>query len=177
MNQEWPGRSEHSIGDVSAPVELLEYGDYECRLCARAHFEVVEVLRQMGDLVRFTFRHFPVIGVHPHALLAAQAAEAAGAQGRFWAMHSMLLLNHHELTPATFATYATTLGLDTRRFSRELTAGVHVPRVTSDLWCGARAGVATAPSFFINGVRLEGACTADRIGAIVRTRAAETGPA
>jgi protein-disulfide isomerase len=146
---------DHVIGSEGAPVQLVEYGDYECSVSAQAHFEVTEVLRHFGQTVRYTYRHFPRTTVHPGALLAAQAAEAAGAQGRFWQMHSMLFLNQRTLTPPLFTTYAGALGLDTQRFMRDLRSGTHLWKVEVDLRRGARSGVDHAPTFFLDGIRVE----------------------
>jgi protein-disulfide isomerase len=147
---------DHSLGPVGAPVTLVEYGDYECPYCAMAHPTVVEILRQLGDDLRFAFRHFPLTRVHPHAERAAEAAEAAGAQGRFWQMHDTLFTNQHALEDEDLVMYADALQLDVPRFVRELQMGVHVPRVREDFLSGVRSGVNGTPTFFINGRRHDG---------------------
>lgn len=158
---------EHAVGSPDAPAQLILYGDYECQESARAHFEIAIIARGFPEHLRYAFRHFPNAKLHPHALLAAQAAEAAGAQGRFWPMHAMLLANHHALSDDTVSLYATTLGLDHHRFARELACGKHVPKVTGDLWSGARFGVTSTPTVLLNERKL-GVGSADRIVATLR---------
>jgi protein-disulfide isomerase len=158
------GSKDHLIGRLDAPAVLVEYGDYECPFCARAHFEMAEVLRRVGADTCYVFRHFPLTSVHPHALLAAQAAEAAGAQGprigrgpagRFWPMHSMLFENQDALEPGDLRSYAETLGLDVALFTEDLERGVHLPRVQHDFRSGVRSGVHGTPGFFLNGLRVD----------------------
>jgi protein-disulfide isomerase len=143
----------HIRGPVNAPVTLVEYGDYECPFCAAAHGVVQAVQQSMGPLVRFVFRHFPLSTVHPHA---EQAAEAAGAQGKFWPMHAVLYANQQRLERPDLLTYAEALGLDVRLFSIDLAEHVHAPRVREDFMSGVRSGVNGTPSFFINGLRHDG---------------------
>jgi protein-disulfide isomerase len=162
------GPHDHVLGRPAAPAQIVEYGDYECPFCARAHHEMATVLRSAGNVVRYAFRHFPLAQIHPHALLAAQAAEAAGAQGRFWMMHSMLFENPDSLAPSDLMVYAETLGLDVRRFARELRNGAHLPKVESDFRTGVRSGVNGTPTFFIDGVRHDRGWHADSITAAVR---------
>lgn len=162
------GPTDHALGRPNAPAALVEYGDYECPHCARAHYEVAEVLRRVGNDVRYAYRHFPLIRLHRHALLAAQAAEAAGAEGRFWPMHSMLFENHRALELAELMGYAETLGVDVFRFARDLRAGMYVPTIESDFRSGVRSGVDETPTFFLNGVRLDGRWDADALTAAIR---------
>lgn len=148
-------RSDHVIGRVGSPVELIEYGDYECPFCARAHHELTEVLRIHGNVVRYAYRHFPLVQLHRHAVLAAQAAEAAGAQGRFWPMHSVLFQNREALELDDLVTYAVTIGLDERRFLRELRAQTYLTLIQRHCLAGARSGVKATPTFFVNGLKQE----------------------
>jgi protein-disulfide isomerase len=152
------GERDHVIGPANAPVTLVEYGDYECPYCGAAHPIVKEVRRRMGNAMRFAFRHFPLTRVHPHAERAAEAAEAAGAQGKskFWQMHDMLYEHQDALDDEYLEIYAATIGLDVERFARELLSGVHAPRVREDFLSGVRSGVNGTPTFFINGRRHEG---------------------
>jgi protein-disulfide isomerase len=147
------GAADHVIGRGGSTIQLVEYGDYECTFCARAHHEMTEVLRRVGHDIRYAFRHFPLTQIHPHALLAAQAAEAAGSQGRFWPMHSVLFENRSALEPQDLTAYAETLGLDVRRFTREIHSGIHLPKVEKDFRSGVRSGVTGTPTFFIDGIR------------------------
>jgi protein-disulfide isomerase len=134
----------------------VEYGDYECPYCGAAYPVLQEVRRLLGDDLRFVFRNFPLTQAHPHAQRAAEAAEAAAAQGEFWGMHGRLFENQDALEEADLLRYAAALGLDAERFTRELSAGVHRDRVRRDFRSGVRSGVNGTPTFFINGVRHDG---------------------
>jgi protein-disulfide isomerase len=147
------GERDHAQGPADAPVTLVEYGDYECPYCGAA-FPIVRALQcRLGDRLRVVFRHFPLTQVHPHALSAAEAAEAAGAQGRFWAMHDLLFEHQRALDDRRLAGYAADLGLDGDRFAREMGEHVHAGRVREDVLSGARSGVNGTPTFFVNGAR------------------------
>jgi protein-disulfide isomerase len=137
-------------------VTLLEYGDYECPFCGAAHPVVDQVLQIVGDDMCFAYRHFPLTRIHPHAQQAAEAAEAAGAQGRFWPMHDLLFANQDRLAIGDLVGYAAALGLDVGRFALELDNHVHAPRVREDFLSGVRSGVNQTPTFFVNGVRHNG---------------------
>ncbi len=150
------GPHDHTVGPENAPVTLVEYGDYECPHCGRAYPVVAEVLRRMGNQVRFAFRHFPLQQIHPHALAAAQAAEAAGAQGHFWAMHAMLFEHQEALEPEDLVRYAVELGLDVTRFTDDLRGGAYLEKVEDDFRVGVRSGVNGTPTFFINEQRHDG---------------------
>jgi protein-disulfide isomerase len=159
---------DHCAGADDAPVTLVEYGDYECMYCGMAYPIVKAAQRALGDQLRFVFRNFPFAVAHPHARLAAQAAEAAAVQGRFWEMHDVLLEHQRALEEADLLRYAEQLGLDARQVERELEAGTHAKRVRDDFRSGVRSGVNGTPTFFVNGVRYDGAW-ADRdefIGAL-----------
>ena len=119
---------DHRAGPDGAPVTLTEYGDYECPHCGAAYPIVQEVRRALGSELRFVFRHFPLSQAHPHAQRAAEAAEAAGAQGEFWGMHDLLFQNQDALEDSDLLRYAVSLKLDEERFARELSAGVHTDR-------------------------------------------------
>ena len=147
---------DHVQGPADAPVTLVKYGDFECPYCAAAHVIVKKVQEIMADQLRFVFRHFPLTQIHPHAEPAAEAAEAAGAQGSFWEMHDLLYENQPLLDPPHLLAYAEELGLDTERFVRELETGAHRPRVREDFMSGVRSGVNGTPAFFINGFRYGG---------------------
>ena len=144
---------DHIQGAADAAVTLVEYGDYECPYCGAAYPIVKEIQEAMGDRLRFVFRNFPITTAHPHAEQAAEAAEAADAQGRFWPMHDHLYENQQRLEREDLVAYADRLGLDIERFERELEEHVHDARVREDFMSGVRSGVNGTPTFYINGVR------------------------
>lgn len=149
------GERDHVRGVASAPVTLVEYGDYECPHCGRAYPIVKQVQQPLGPRLRFVFRNFPLRESHPHAQRAAEAAEAAGAQGKFWEMHDRLFERQFALDDASVAEYARELGLDVARFRRELERRVYEPRVREDFRSGVMSGVNGTPTFFINGERYD----------------------
>jgi len=149
-------RRDHIRGNPQGEVTLVEYGDFQCPHCGRAHPIVTELLERMGDDVRFVFRNFPLTQLHPDAQLAAEAAEAAGAQDKFWEMHDALYENQEALDAPSLLTYAADLELDLPRFESELAAHAHLPRVREDFSSGIRSGVNGTPSFFINERRHDG---------------------
>jgi protein-disulfide isomerase len=149
------GERDHVQGAASAPVTLVEYGDYECPYCGQAHPIVKAIQQQVGDRLRFVFRNFPLANMHPHAQHAAEAAEAAGALGNFWPMHDLLYENQEVLEDDDLLQYAAALGLDAERFRGDLVRHVHASRVREDFLSGARSGVNGTPTFFLNGVRYD----------------------
>jgi protein-disulfide isomerase len=148
---------DHSRGPKDAPITLVEYGDFECPHCGQAHYELQELEKLVGESVRFVFRHFPLSTVHPHAAQAAEAAESAAAQRKFWSMHDMLFENQDALEEDNLLQYAAAIGLDVEQFVRDLNEGRFAPRVREHFLGGARSGVNGTPTFFINGVRHDGA--------------------
>jgi diadenylate cyclase len=150
------GARDHARGPSDAPVTLVKYGDYECPYCGEAHPVLKELQQRVGEQVRFVFRHFPLDSVHPRARLAAQAAEAAASQGRFWEMHDLLYENQNKLSEEDLNRYAAKLGLDLRRFEEDLASDHHAWRIEEDRLGGTRAGVEGTPGFFVNGVRYTG---------------------
>jgi protein-disulfide isomerase len=151
------GERDHVRGPETAPLTLVEYGDYECPFCAAAHVEVSEVIAILGAELRFAFRHFPLAQIHPHAQQAAEAAEAAGVQNRFWEMHEILFAHQHRLGLNDLLGYADGLHLDVTRFALELETHFHGPRIREDFISGVRSGVNGTPTFFVNGFRHNGA--------------------
>jgi protein-disulfide isomerase len=147
---------DHTIGPATAPVTLVEYGDFECPHCGRAYSLVEGVRRYMGDNMRFVYRHFPLAEAHPHAQHAAEAAEAAGAQGKFWEMHHTLFEHADALENEDLLVYLGQVGCDVRRAADELAKGVYTKRVRDDFRGGVRSGVNGTPTFFINGFRYDG---------------------
>jgi Na+/H+ antiporter NhaA len=159
---------DHVRGPDSAPVTLIEYGDYECPYCGQAEVVIRELLDEFGDELRYVWRHLPLNDVHPHAQMAAEAAEAAGAQGAFWPMHDRLLGSQDELTVRDLKGYAEELELDTERFWDELRRRQHADRIADDVASADASGVAGTPSFFINGRRHQGAYDVETLSAAVR---------
>jgi protein-disulfide isomerase len=137
-------------------VTLVEYGDFECPYCGQAHYILQEIAEEMGSELLFVFRHFPLTQVHPHAEMAAMAAEAAGVQGRFWEMHDALFENQRALADEDILRYAEALELDLGRFEEEMRTRRHFPRIREDFMSGVRSGVNGTPTFFINGARHDG---------------------
>ena len=150
-------KRDHIRGVATAPISMLEYGDYECPFCAEVQPIVLEIQERLADDLCFAFRHFPLTTVHPHSEHAAEAAEAAGAQGSFWKMHEMLFQNQQALEDEDLVQYASLLGLDEVRLMREVETGAYATRVRDDFKSGVRAGVNGTPAFFINGERYDGA--------------------
>jgi protein-disulfide isomerase len=142
---------DHMLGVAHAPVTVVEYGDFECPNCKQAAPTFKLLLSRFADRVRLVYRHFPLEEVHPHALLAAQAAEAAGAQGRFWQMHDTLFENQRHLKLHQLRGYAETLELDMERFDSEMNDELYLQRVREHIEGGNRGGVRATPTFFING--------------------------
>ncbi len=150
------GKTDHTQGPEDAPVTLVEYGDYECPSCGEAYPVVREIQARLGRQLRFVYRNFPLATAHPHAERAAEAAEAAGAQGQFWAMHDALFENQDALGDEALVRYAAALGLDESKFVTELAGRAYAGRVREDFMGGVRSGVNGTPTFFINGVRHDG---------------------
>ena len=159
---------DHTRGDEGALVTLLEYADFECPFSGPASRIVPEVMRRMGGQVRLVFRHFPLSQKHPRALSAAEAAEAAGAQGHFWPMHDLLFQNQDALDLEDLITYAESLHLDLGRFVSDLEIHARLDRVKRDFHAGVSSGVDRTPTFFIDGVRHEGAWDPDTLTAALQ---------
>jgi hypothetical protein len=149
----------------------VQYGDYECPYCGRAHPVVQEALDRAGGRLRFVFRHVPLDSVHPGARLAAEAAEAAGARGMFWEMHDLLYANQNRLSEGDLVRHAARLGLDAGHFEEDLSSRRHAARVSEDRAGGERSGVGGTPTFFLNGVRYRGSLDADSLLSEVERRA------
>jgi protein-disulfide isomerase len=159
---------DHTSGPASAPVTLVEYGDYECPYCGQAYPIVKAAQRKLGKRLRFVFRNFPLSEAHPHARHAAEAAEAAADQGKFWEMHDALFENQNALEDDQLVATARRLGLDAERIAEALEAGTYAQRVREDFRSGVRSGVNGTPTFFINGRRYDGPWADERtfIGAL-----------
>jgi protein-disulfide isomerase len=150
------GEDDHVQGPAAASVTLVEYGDYECPYCRAAVPIVEELQRVLPDQLRFVFRHFPLENLHPHARRAAEAAEAAAAQGRFFEMHAALFEHQAALEDEDLRRYAAGIDLDLARFAAELEAHTHADRVREDFRGGIRSGVRGTPTFFLDDVRYDG---------------------
>ena len=148
------GESDHLSGPADAPVTLVEYGDFECSSCGRAHLVVQSLQRELGDSLRFVYRHFPR-DKHPHAQHAAEAAEAAGVKGKFWEMHDLLFQHQKALEDNDLIAYGSALGLDTEQMASDFGSGRNSGRVRDDFVSGVRSGVNRTPALFINGERFE----------------------
>ncbi len=145
--------SDHIVGPQNAPVTLVEYGDFECPNCAAAYPVIRNLVASVGDRLRFVFRHFPITLRHDHAEKAAEAVEAAGAQGKFWEMHDVLFEHQDDLDRESLVAYARTLNLDVERFKSELLDGIYADRVYRDLASGEASGVSWTPTFFLDDAR------------------------
>jgi len=149
--------ADHGQGDEQAPVTLVEYGDYQCPHCGRAYPIVQRVQKHFGKQLRFVFRNFPLTEIHPYAEAAAEAAEFAASQGKFWEMHDAIFENQDRLSPLFLVKLGGELGLDGDALKKALEGHEFLPRIKADFLGGARSGVNGTPTFFINGVRHEGA--------------------
>ena len=150
------GRGDHVQGSASAPVTLVEYGDYQCPFCGDTYPIIKELQNHFGDQLRFVFRNFPRTKIHAYAQRAAEAAEAAGAQGKFWEMHDYLYENQDALDAENLRRAADALGLDRVKFDRDVAEHVFLGRVQEDIQSGIDSGVGGTPTTFINGVRNDG---------------------
>lgn len=157
--------ADHILGSSSAPVTLVEYGDFECPHCRRAHPIVKEVRARLGSRLRFIFRNFPLTNVHPHAEHAAEVAEAAGAQGKFWEMHDRLFERQFALQDEDLVDYARDLGLDADVVAGELRAHTYKGKVRDDFMGGVKSGVNGTPTFYVNCVRFDDSWDPDTLTA------------
>jgi protein-disulfide isomerase len=153
-----PSSQEHIQGELSAPVVLVMYGDYQCSQSADVYRLIKVIQRQLSvslgeNYLCFIFRHFPQIQIHPHAQHAAEAAEVAAAQGQFWQMHDLLFTRSQELGNGYLVEYANDLGLDISKFLQDLSKRAYVDRINQDIESGLQSGVMAAPALFINGMR------------------------
>ena len=166
-----PAEDDHVLGDPTAPITVLEYGDYECPYCAAAAPVLRRLVEESGGGVRLVFRNFPIADRHPYALTAALAAEAAGAQGAFWPMHEMIFARQDRLDDASLRSYAEELGLDADRVVGE-PAQPFGDKVEADFAAGLAAGVAGTPTVFVDGRQFSGRV---EIGALRRAVASASG--
>jgi protein-disulfide isomerase len=156
---------DHIQGVMDASVVLVEYGDYQCLSCREVYRMIQEIQQQIP--LRFVFRHFPRIHLHPQAQKAAEAAESAAAQNKFWQMHNSLFENQSALNDGYLLEYANAIQLDIDRFLRDMTDHVHAERVTQDMQGGIQSGVSHAPALFVNGDRYWDAWDTERLIAAI----------
>lgn len=161
------GERDHIQGPVNARVTLVEYGDFECPHCGRAH-QVLEALRErQGDQYRLVFRHFPLKQIHPHAEPAAEASEAAGKRGQFWQMHDILFTHQPALNNLHLVQYAGELGIDTEWFVEALALHAFKDRVAEDFMSGVRSGVNGTPTLFLQGTRYNGSVDVESLSSAI----------
>ncbi len=144
---------DHVLGPANAPVTVVNYADYECPDCQKRHRVIDKMVRKLVDKVRLIHRHFPLVNVHPHSLRAAEAAEAAGAQGRFWEMSHLLYLNPSDLEDRDLRKYAKQIGLDLKRFDDEMSSDLYSEQILKDRYISLINGITGTPTTFINEVR------------------------
>jgi protein-disulfide isomerase len=147
---------DHAAGPANAPVTLVEYGDFQCPYCGAAYPVVKRLQKKLGKKLRFVFRNFPVTQSHPYALIAAETAEAAALQGKFWEMHDLLFEHQDSLTPEIIPVWAEKIGLDIDQFGSDIKQGAVGKRIKEDRQSGIRSGVNGTPTFYINGTRYDG---------------------
>ena len=158
---------DHVLGPATAPVTLVEYGDYECPDCLNTQPIIAELLKRLGNKVLFVFRHFPQNSVHPHASTAASAAEAAAEQDKFWEMHETLFKHQKEFGEIDLSHLALRLGLEIYKFESSLGQDLHRRHIATDYEGGLRSGVKGTPTFFINGTRYDGEISVDDLAAAI----------
>jgi protein-disulfide isomerase len=144
---------DHIQGPPTAPVTLLEYGDYECPYCGQAYPIIKQVQKHLGSKLRFVFRNFPITQIHPHAQHAAEAGESAAAQNKFWEMHDHIYEHQQALDDNHLEKYAGKLGLDLVKFNNDISSHAHARHIREDFLSGVRSGVNGTPTFYINGIR------------------------
>ena len=147
-----PQPTDHSLGPEHARVTVVEYGDFECPSCKVAATTPTLLMERFPNKVRFVFRHYPLTDAHPHAMLAAEASEAAAAQGKFWPMYDLLFGHQTHLKDKDLQGYAAELGLDLTRYAAEMGDHIYLQRVREDMDSGTRSHIRATPTFFVNGV-------------------------
>jgi len=154
---------DHIQGPDNAPVTLVEYGDYECPYCGQAYLIIKQVQDNLGVNLRFVFRNFPLTQVHPHAQKAAEAAEEASAQNKFWDMHDYLYEHQQALGDKDLEKYASIIGLNLDKFKYAIKNHTHATRIREDFLSGIKSGVNGTPSFYINEIRYDGSWDLDSL--------------
>jgi len=167
------GKRDHAQGSDEALVTLVEYGDYECPYCGQAYPIIKNIQKRLGHQLRFVFRNFPITQVHPHAQHAAEAAETAGAQNKFWEMHDRLYEHQQELSDSHLSRHASALRIDIARFENEMSNHIHADRVREDFMSGIRSGVNGTPTFYINGMRYDDSWDEETLLASIKQETAD----
>ena len=144
---------DHMMGPANARVTVVNYGDYQCPGCHERHRATEKMARELQDTVRLVHRHFPLVKSHPRALRAAEAAEAAAAQGKFWEMHRLLYLRPDKLEDRDLRRHAKEIGLDLERFDREMAGAIYSDQILKNSYFSVIHGITGTPTTFINGVR------------------------
>ncbi len=147
---------DHAAGPTDAALTLVEYGDYQCPYCGAAYPVVKRLQKKLGKKLRFVFRNFPLTEAHPYARIAAEAAEAAAIQGKFWEMHDLLFEQQALLKPAIIPMWAKKIGLNVEQFGNDIKQEAVEKRIREDRQSGIRSGVNGTPTFFVNGTRFDG---------------------
>jgi protein-disulfide isomerase len=166
------GPADHTLGDERALVTLVEYGDYQCPHCARAHPVVNKLRKKFGKQLRFVFRNFPLTQIHPYAEPAAEAAEFSGASGKFWEMHDAIFENQNELSVPFLKQLAAKVGLSSDKLDESLRSHEYLERIKTDFMGGVRSGVNGTPTFFINDRRYENAPEFDEMAKAIEEQMA-----
>ncbi|MGD0886259.1 MAG: DsbA family protein [Thermodesulfovibrionales bacterium] len=160
---------DYTEGPADAPLTLVEYGDYQCPYCGAAYPVVKHLQKTLGKKLRFVFRNFPLTQAHPYALIAAEAAEAAALQDKFWQMHDLLFEQQAFLEPDIIPLWAKRIGLDLEKFGSDIKQVVVDKRIMEDRQSGIRSGVNGTPTFFINGTRYDGSPNYDSLLAALKS--------
>jgi protein-disulfide isomerase len=160
---------DHVLGPPNEPLVVVEYGDFECPVCAQAHPAVKILLERFRHHLRLVFRHYPIVETHPHAMQAAQAAEAAGAQGKFWEMHDRMFENHRHLAAADLRNHAQALRLNLARFDAEIADQVYLQRVQEHMASARASRVHGTPTFFVDGAMVDTSFGIERLGQAIAT--------
>ncbi len=160
---------DHAAGPANAPVTLLEYGNFECIHCGAAYPEIKRVRKLLGENLRFVFRHFATMRTHPHSLRAAEASEAAAAQGKFWEMHDQLFTHQNALTDSDLLRYAKHIGLDLARFSREMSDNTYRAQIEADYDRSLfDEHITGTPTLYLNAVRYTGSTDSESLLAAIK---------
>jgi len=164
---------DHASGTATAPVTLLEYGNFECIHCGRAYPIIKEVQKRLGNNLRFVFRHLPTVRTHPHSLRAAEAADAAGVRGKFWEMHDQLFTHQQALEDHDLSRYASRIGLDVERFTGDLSENTFLRQIEADYKRSLfDEHVTGTPTFYINEGRYTGSTDVESL--LVAIKEADT---